>query len=118
MDIGELREKSVSELTHIAQGLQVPGATGLRKQDLIFKILRAQSQKNGLSYSEGVLECLPEGYGFMRNPEYNYLPGPDDVYVSPSQIRRFDLRTGDTMSGQVRPPREGERTSRWSRSNR
>jgi len=109
MDIGELREKSVSELTHIAQGLQVPGATGLRKQDLIFKILRAQSQKNGLSYSEGVLECLPEGYGFMRNPEYNYLPGPDDVYVSPSQIRRFDLRTGDTVSGQVRPPREGER---------
>src|SRR3989475_2406325 len=109
MDIGELREKSVTELTHIAQGLQVPGATGLRKQDLIFKILRAQSQKNGLSYSEGVLECLPEGYGFMRNPEYNYLPGPDDVYVSPSQIRRFDLRTGDTVSGQVRPPREGER---------
>ena len=109
MDISELRDKSVTELTHIAQGLEVAGATGLRKQDLIFRILRAQSQKNGLSYSEGVLECLPEGYGFMRNPEYNYLPGPDDVYVSPSQIRRFDLRTGDTVSGQVRPPREGER---------
>ena len=109
LDIAELREKSVTELTHIALGLAVAGATGLRKQDLIFRILRAQSQKNGLSYSEGVLECLPEGYGFLRNPEYSYLPGPDDVYVSPSQIRRFDLKTGDTISGQVRPPREGER---------
>jgi len=109
MDIAELRDKNVLELTHIAQGLQVASATGLRKQDLIFRILRAQSQKNGLSYSEGVLECLSEGYGFLRNPEYSYLPGPDDVYVSPSQIRRFDLKTGDTISGQVRPPREGER---------
>jgi len=109
MNIAELREKSVAELTGIAQELQVPGATGLRKQDLIFSILRAHSEKNGLSYAEGVLECLSEGYGFLRNTDYSYLPGPDDVYVSPSQIRRFDLRTGDTVSGQVRPPREGER---------
>jgi transcription termination factor Rho len=109
MNIADLKQKNVAELTHIAQGLQVAGATGLRKQDLIFRILRAQSKKNGLSYSQGVLECLPEGYGFLRNPEYNYLPGPDDIYISPSQIRRFGLRTGDTISGQIRPPREGER---------
>jgi transcription termination factor Rho len=82
---------------------------GLRKQELIFKILQTQAEKSGLIFSEGVLECLPDGFGFLRAPEYNYLPGPDDVYVSPSQIRRFDLRTGDTISGQIRPPKEGER---------
>ena len=81
----------------------------MRKQDLIFQILRARSERNGLMFSEGVLETLPDGYGFLRGPDYNYLPGPDDVYVSPSQIRRFDLHTGDTVSGQIRPPREGER---------
>ncbi|HVO52464.1 MAG TPA: transcription termination factor Rho, partial [Thermoanaerobaculia bacterium] len=84
-------------------------ATGMRKQDLIFKILQAQTEKKGLIFSEGVLECLPDGFGFLRAPEYNYLPGPDDIYVSPSQIRKFDLRTGDTVSGQIRPPKEGER---------
>ena len=81
----------------------------MRKQELIFKILQTQAEKSGLIFSEGVLECLPDGFGFLRAPEYNYLPGPDDVYVSPSQIRRFDLRTGDTVSGQIRPPKEGER---------
>ena len=81
----------------------------MRKQELIFKILQVQAEKSGLIFSEGVLECLPDGFGFLRAPEYNYLPGPDDVYVSPSQIRRFDLRTGDTVSGQIRPPKEGER---------
>src|SRR5207253_4256624 len=85
------------------------GASGMRKQELIFQILRAQTEKNGLIFSEGVLECLPDGFGFLRAPEYNYLPGPDDIYVSPSQIRKFDLRTGDTVSGQVRPPKDGER---------
>ncbi len=99
----------VAELTKIAQGLDLPGATGLRKQDLIFQILRARAEKSGLLFSEGVLEVLPDGYGFLRAPAYNYLAGPDDVYVSPSQIRRFDLHTGDTVSGQVRTPKEGER---------
>ena len=99
----------VQELTKIAQSLDIPGATGLRKQDLIFQILRARAEKSGLLFSEGVLEVLPDGYGFLRAPAYNYLAGPDDVYVSPSQIRRFDLHTGDTVSGQVRTPKEGER---------
>ena len=99
----------VAELTKIAQDLDLPGATGLRKQDLIFQILRARAEKSGLLFSEGVLEVLPDGYGFLRAPAYNYLAGPDDVYVSPSQIRRFDLQTGDTVSGQVRTPKEGER---------
>src|SRR3990172_8542139 len=108
MTIAELKEKSISELTRVARTLEIPGATGLRKQDLIFKILQAQAEKEGLIFAEGVLEVLPEGYGFLRAPDYNYLPGPDDIYVSPSQIRRFDLRTGDTISGQVRPPKEGE----------
>jgi len=89
--------------------MNIAGAAGLRKQELIFKILQTQAEKSGLIFSEGVLECLPDGFGFLRAPEYNYLPGPDDVYVSPSQIRRFDLRTGDTISGQIRPPKEGER---------
>jgi len=108
MTINELKEKNITELTRIARGLELPGAAGLRKQDLIFKILQAQALKEGLIFAEGVLEILPEGFGFLRSPDYNYLPGPDDIYVSPSQIRRFDLRTGDTISGQVRPPKEGE----------
>ncbi|HKY05405.1 MAG TPA: transcription termination factor Rho, partial [Blastocatellia bacterium] len=98
-----------SKLTHIAKDLDIPGATGMRKQELIFKILQAQTEKSGLIFSEGVLETLPDGFGFLRAPDYNYLPGPDDIYVSPSQIRKFDLRTGDTISGQIRPPKEGER---------
>ncbi len=99
----------MAELTQIAQDLDVPGATGLRKQEMIFEILRARTEKSGLLFSEGVLEVLPDGYGFLRAPDYNYLAGPDDVYVSPSQIRKFDLHTGDTVSGQIRPPKEGER---------
>jgi transcription termination factor Rho len=109
MNIVELKEKTNSELTSIARNLNVVGASGLRKQELIFKILEAQTEKSGLIFAEGVLEVLPDGFGFLRAPDYNYLPGPDDIYVSPSQIRRFDLRTGDTVSGQVRPPKEGER---------
>ncbi len=100
---------SVTELTKIAKDLDLPGAGGLRKQELIFEILRARTEKSGLLFSEGVLEVLPDGFGFLRAPDYNYLPGPDDIYVSPSQIRKFDLHTGDTVSGQVRPPRESER---------
>ncbi len=109
LDIRALKEMSISELTTIANDLGVEGAAGMRKQELIFKILQAQTEKSGLIFAEGVLECLPDGFGFLRAPEYNYLPGPDDIYVSPSQIRRFDLRTGDTVSGQVRQPKEGER---------
>ena len=100
---------SIQKLNQVAKDMDVAGAAGLRKQELIFKILQTQAEKSGLIFSEGVLECLPDGFGFLRAPEYNYLPGPDDVYVSPSQIRRFDLRTGDTISGQIRPPKEGER---------
>jgi transcription termination factor Rho len=109
LDIADLKEMNISKLTGIAKELDVPGATGMRKQELIFKILQAQTEKSGLIFSEGVLETLPDGFGFLRAPEYNYLPGPDDIYVSPSQIRKFDLRTGDTISGQIRPPKEGER---------
>jgi len=109
MDIATLKEMNISKLTQIAKDLDVPGATGMRKQELIFKILQAQTEKSGLIFSEGVLETLPDGFGFLRAPDYNYLPGPDDIYVSPSQIRKFDLRTGDTISGQIRPPKEGER---------
>jgi transcription termination factor Rho len=109
MTISELKEKSITELTKIAKTLDIPGTSGLRKQDLIFKILQAQSEKEGHIFAEGVLEILPDGYGFLRSPDYNYLPGPDDIYVSPSQIRKFDLKTGDTVSGQVRPPHEGEK---------
>ncbi|HEX9427134.1 MAG TPA: transcription termination factor Rho [Candidatus Polarisedimenticolia bacterium] len=109
LDIRSLKEKSVGELTGIAKALDVVNATALRKQELIFEILRAQTEKSGLIFAEGVLETLPDGFGFLRAPEYNYLPGPDDIYVSPSQIRKFDLHTGDTISGQVRPPKEGER---------
>ena len=109
MDIVELKSKTVSELLKLAEELDIPGCAGLRKQDLIFKILEARTEKNGLIFAEGVLEILPEGYGFLRSPDYNYLPGPDDIYVSPSQIKRFDLRKGDTISGQVRPPKDSER---------
>ena len=109
ISLAELKEKNISDLARIAKDLAIPGASGMRKQELIFQILRAQTEKNGLIFSEGVLECLPDGFGFLRAPEYNYLPGPDDIYVSPSQIRKFDLRTGDTVSGQVRPPKDGER---------
>lgn len=109
MNLAGLKDRSISELTHIAKEMGIDGATGLRKQELIFKVLAAQTEKSGLIFSEGVLETLPDGFGFLRAPEYNYLPGPDDIYVSPSQIRKFDLRTGDTVSGQIRPPKEGER---------
>jgi transcription termination factor Rho len=109
LDLAELKDMSISELTHIAKEMGVEGASGMRKQELIFKVLAAQTEKSGLIFSEGVLETLPDGFGFLRAPEYNYLPGPDDIYVSPSQIRKFDLRTGDTISGQIRPPKEGER---------
>jgi transcription termination factor Rho len=109
MNLAELKDKTIAELTAIARSLNITGVSGLRKQEMIFKVLEAQTEKNGLIFAEGVLEILPDGFGFLRAPSYNYLPGPDDIYVSPSQIRRFDLRTGDTVSGQVRPPKEGER---------
>jgi len=109
MTIAELKEHSIAELGKLARGLDISGTSGLRKQDLIFKILQAQSEKEGHIFAEGVLEILPDGYGFLRSPDYNYLPGPDDIYVSPSQIRKFDLKTGDTISGNVRPPHEGEK---------
>jgi transcription termination factor Rho len=109
MDIVELKSKTVSELLDLADDLGIPGLSGLRKQELIFKILEAKTEKDGFIFAEGVLEILQEGYGFLRSPDYNYLPGPDDIYVSPSQIKRFDLGTGDTISGQVRPPKENEK---------
>jgi transcription termination factor Rho len=109
MNLKELKEKKITELTAIGKELKVEGASGMRKQDLIFAILNATAEKNGAIFGEGVLEILPDGFGFLRAPDANYLPGPDDIYVSPSQIRRFSLRTGDTVSGQIRPPKEGER---------
>ncbi len=109
MDIAVLSKKTILELSEISKTLNMDGTSGLKKQELIFKILQAQTEKNGLIFDEGVLEILPDGFGFLRSPNYNYLAGPDDIYVSPSQIRRFDLRKGDTISGQVRPPKEGER---------
>ncbi len=109
MDIAELKSKRIAELSAIAKDLNISGYSDLRKQELIFKILEAQSQKDGMSFSKGVLEVLPDGYGFLRSADYNYLPSPDDIYVSPSQIKKFSLRTGDTINGQVRPPKEGER---------
>ena len=109
MDIAELKSKKIAELSRIAKELSIENYADFRKQDLIFKILEAQSEKDGLSFSKGVLETLPDGYGFLRSADYNYLPSPDDIYVSPSQIKKFNLRTGDTVSGQVRPPKEGER---------
>jgi len=109
LNIKELKDLKIQPLNQIAKELGIAGATGMRKQELIFQILKAQTERSGLIFSEGVLETLPDGFGFLRAPEYNYLPGPDDIYVSPSQIRKFDLHTGDTVSGQVRPPKEGER---------
>ncbi len=109
MDIGELKKMTISELAKYAKSLKVDSLTGLKKSDIIFKILGAQAEKNGLMFAEGVLEVLDDGYGFLRSPSYNYMPGPDDIYVSHSQIKRFDLKTGDTVSGQIRPPKDNER---------
>ncbi len=109
MDIAELQSKKIAELHEIAKSLDLSGYSDLRKQELIFKILEGQTAADGLRFSKGVLEVLPDGYGFLRSVDYNYLPSPDDIYVSPSQIKKFNLRTGDTVSGQVRPPKEGER---------
>jgi len=109
MNITELKAKTISELSQLGTELAVPGIAGMKKQELIFKVLEAQAQRDGFIFANGVLEILPDGFGFLRSADYSYLPGPDDIYVSPSQIRRFDLRTGDTVSGPVRPPKEGER---------
>jgi len=109
MDISELKSKKIVDLNAIAKGLKITNYADLRKQDLIFKILEAQTSKDGMTFSKGVLEVLPDGYGFLRSADYNYLPSPDDIYVSPSQIKKFSLRTGDFVSGQVRPPKDGER---------
>ncbi len=109
MNIAELKEKKISELAQMAKKLNIEGAAGMRKQELMFALLQNQIEKNGMIYGEGTLEILPDGFGFLRSPDSNYLPGPDDIYVSPSQIRRFNLRTGDTISGQIRQPKESER---------
>jgi transcription termination factor Rho len=109
MHLAELKQKSIGELNELARGLKIDGAPNLRKQELIFSILQGQSEKNGVIFGEGVLETLSDGFGFLRAPDSNYLPGPDDIYISPSQIRRFNLRTGDIISGQIRPPKDGER---------
>ena len=105
MHLAELKQKSIADLNEVARDLKIEGAANLRKQELIFAILQAQTEKNGVVFGEGVLETLPDGFGFLRAPDSNYLPGPDDIYISPSQIRRFNLRTGDIVSGQIRPPR-------------
>ena len=109
LDIESLKEKKITELTEIATKLNVQGHSGLKKQELIFRILEEQTAQEGLIFSKGVLEILPDGYGFLRSPNYSYLPGPDDIYISPSQIKRFGLRTGDTVTGQIRPPKDNER---------
>ena len=109
MNLQELKGKKINELNTLARELNIEGASSLRKQDLIFALLNAQTEQNGMIFGEGVLETLQDGFGFLRATDYNYLPGPDDIYVSPSQIRRFNLRTGDTVAGQIRPPKEGER---------
>ncbi len=109
MHLAELKQKTIAELNEVARELKIEGAANLRKQELIFAILQAQTEKNGVVFGEGVLETLPDGFGFLRAPDSNYLPGPDDIYISPSQIRRFNLRTGDIVSGQIRPPKENER---------
>src|SRR5437660_435648 len=109
LNLKALKEKKISDLALIGKNFNIEGAANMRKQELIFAILQAQTEQNGHVYGEGVLETLPDGFGFLRAPDYNYLPGPDDIYVSPSQIRRFNLRTGDIISGHIRPPKEGER---------
>src|SRR5216110_950229 len=109
MYLTQLKQRNITELNEVARDLKIEGAANLRKQELIFAILQAQTEKNGVIFGEGVLETLPDGFGFLRAPDSNYLPGPDDIYISPSQIRRFNLRTGDIVSGQIRPPKEGER---------
>jgi transcription termination factor Rho len=109
LDISRLKDMKITELNKIAKDYSINGISGLKKQDLIFKLLQAQAEREGLMFGEGILEILPEGFGFLRSPNYNYLPCPDDIYISPSQIRKFDLRTGDTVSGQIRPPKEGEK---------
>src|SRR5512147_2537961 len=109
MELAELKQKTIAELLKIAEDLDIPGVSGLRKSELIYKVMESTSNANGAIFAEGVLEIMEEGYGFLRSPDYNYLPGQDDIYVSPSQIKRFDLRTGDTVSGQVRPPKDNER---------
>ena len=107
--IEQLKDMKMAELTKLARDMDIQGASALKKQDLMFKILQAQAEKEGLMFGEGTLEILSEGFGFLRSAKYNYLPCPDDIYISPSQIRRFDLKTGDTVSGQIRPPKEGEK---------
>jgi transcription termination factor Rho len=109
MNIDEIKRQPIGELTKLAKELDVASASGMRRQDLIFSILQAQAENNGVISGAGVLEILPDGFGFLRAVDYNYLPSPDDIYISPSQIRRFSLRTGDTISGEVRPPKEGEK---------
>ena len=109
MHLGDLKRKNITDLNEVAKGFHIDGAGSLRKQELLFSILQAQTEKNGMIFGEGVLETLQDGFGFLRAPDSNYLPGPDDIYISPSQIRRFNLRTGDTVSGQIRPPKESER---------
>jgi len=109
MELVELKKKTIAELLEIAEDMDIPGVSGLRKSELIYKIMESKSGGDGAIYAEGVLEIMDEGYGFLRSPDYNYLPGQDDIYVSPSQIKRFDLRTGDTISGQVRSPKDNER---------
>src|SRR5204862_92310 len=109
LNLKALKEKKISDLALIGKNFNIEGAANMRKQELIFAILQAQTEKNGVIYGEGVLETLPDGFGFLRAPDSNYLPGPDDIYISPSQIRRFNLRTGDIVSGQIRPPKESER---------
>ena len=109
MNLKDLKEKKINQLLEMADSLNIEGASGMRKQELIFALLQTELEKNGQTYGEGVLEILPDGFGFLRAPDFNYLPGPDDIYISPSQIRRFNLRTGDTVSGQIRPPKESER---------
>ena len=109
MNLKELKQKKINELMDVAKERKIEGASTMRKQDLIFALLQSEIESNGMIYGEGVLEILPDGFGFLRAPDYNYLPGPDDIYVSPSQIRRFNLKTGDTVSGQIRPPKDSER---------
>src|SRR5262249_49250988 len=109
MNLTEMKRKSITDLAKMAHEYNIEGASSMRRQELIFALLNAQADKKGEIWAEGVLETLPDGFGFLRAPDYNYLPGPDDIYVSPSQIPRFSLRTGDTVSGQIRPPKDGER---------